>query len=426
VTLNLKRIPTGPYSQFVDELRRALIATDKAEITSLLDGVAGRRCLELLNPDSIRQIGAFFTPSVIANRLVEQFSVDGWENEVVFDPACGAGDLLLSVARRLPLKRTVSTTLRFWNRRLVGCDVSREFIEAAKLRLVLLAVSRGARLDGLATDLCELLTNIYRADGLALSYEYARSTCVIMNPPYGRVISSPQPWRNGSVTAAALFVERAVTRTRPGAQISTLLPEVLRTGTSYAAWRTYISNFAVSSRPEPLGLFSKHADVDVYIQYLDRRNLRYSVLPRTVSRSSRPTVGDHFNVSVGAVIPHRHLSIGPDVAYLRAQTAAPWSEIKRVRERRRFDGRLYQPPFVVVRRTSRSGDSQRAIASLVIGRRAVAVENHLIVATPKSGSAQVCRKLMHLLRSKDTDNWLNRHMCCRHLTTISVSSLPWK
>lgn len=419
------RVGTRPYSKFLDELRRALSNGVHADFKPLLDGRAATRCLALVSEASVRRLGAFFTPSYVARKVVRQLSVKAWANAVVFDPACGAADLLLPVAARLPVRVTASATLRLWNEHLSGCDVSSEFISAARLRLVLLAAKRGARLDGTPDALAALLSNLCVADGLSTAYGYEHSTHIIMNPPYGRVPRTVQPWREGTITAAALFVERAARLAAPGTQIVALLPEVLRTGSSYANWREHVGQFVLRSRPQSIGLFSEHADVDVFIQRFTRRRMAVALPSPRRQKSSNRTVGHKFAVWVGAVVPHRHKNSGPELRYLHAGNTSAWSEIKRIAETRKFRGRTFKPPFVVVRRTSRPGDSHRATATLVLGKRMVAVENHLLVIVPRRGGAALCRALVRLLRSPQTTEYLNRTMRCRHLTTASVSCLPW-
>lgn len=418
-------VGTRRYSKFLDELRRALSDGNTTTFNPLLDGRAAVRCFALVREKSVRRLGAFFTPSKVARKIVGQLSVESWTEGVFFDPACGAADLLLPIAERLPVKSTASATLRLWNERLFGRDISVEFISAARLRLVLLAAKRGARLDDTADGLADLLTNLSVGDGLAATEQYQRSSHIVMNPPFGRVSAGVHPWREGTITAAALFVERAVRLSTPGSDIVALLPEVLRTGTSYANWRDHVGAFASRSRPHSIGLFSEEADVDVFIQRFTRRPDRSTVGTRHRSKPVKQTVGDKFVVSVGAVVPHRDKKSGPEFAYLHAGNTAAWSEIQRIAEKRKFDRRTFTPPFVVVRRTSRPGDNHRAVATLVLGSRQVAVENHLLVLSPKRGGAALCRALVKLLRSRKTTEFLNETMRCRHLTTASVSSLPW-
>jgi hypothetical protein len=418
-------VGTRRYSNFIDELRRALAEGDAATFNPLLDGRAAAQCFALVPETSVRRLGAFFTPSKVARKIVGQLSVDEWTQAVFFDPACGAADLLLPIAAKLPVQPTASATLRLWNERLLGCDISAEFISAARLRLVLLAVKRGAQLDDTADSLANLLTNLFVGDGLSLTAEYQRSSHIVMNPPFGRISTGAHPWREGTITAAALFVERAVRLSTPGSEIVALLPEVLRTGTSYANWRNHVGALASRFRPQSIGLFSEEADVDVFIQRFARLPDGSTAAPRRRSKPVKQTVGDKFVVSVGAVVPHRDKASGPEFAYLHAGNTEAWSEIRRVSERRQFARRTFMPPFVVVRRTSRPGDHHRAVATLVLGSRQVAVENHLLVLSPKRGGAALCRALVKLLRSHETTEFLNGTIRCRHLTTASVSSLPW-
>ena len=175
------------------------------------------------------------------------------------------------------------------------------------------------------------------------------------------------------------------------------------------------------------GRFDKWTDVDVFILTLSKTNSKKSVGRiwwKSIKKAHQGRIGDRFKVHVGAVVPHRDLQKGPCVAYVHARTLTPWREVKRIGERRKFNGTLFEPPFVAVRRTSRPGD-KRAIASIVRGKRKVAVENHLIVLFPKRKTIGECRKLVQVLKSAETDRWLNKRIRCRHLTVQALQELPW-
>ncbi len=416
---------TRRFRHFFPELYRAIARPDTADCSRLLNGAAGARCSELLSTTTRRRLGAFFTPSSLADKATASLSVTDWDGTTVFDPACGAGDLLLPVARHLRTAHTVSATLALWNEVLLGHDISPEFVHAARLRLVLLARLRGARLDAAPATLAPLLTNIRVCDSLRSDVSWGISTHIIMNPPFCRLtLSGDHRWRRGTVNAAALFLHRAASLARPGTQIVAILPEVLRTGSSYRAWRVDLNRHILDSRTLSLGTFSREADVDVFL------NTMYACRPSASTQAGATTqgrhqVGAHFHVSVGAVVPHRHRPQGPTVAYLHARNASPWSTIRRINERRSFQGTLATPPFVAIRRTSRPGQGRRAVATLVLGQRRVAVENHLIVARPTNGSTTKCEQLMALLASDKSDRHLNRRIRCRHLTVGSITSLPW-
>jgi hypothetical protein len=84
------------------------------------------------------------------------------------------------------------------------------------------------------------------------------------------------------------------------------------------------------------------------------------------------------------------------------------------------------PPFVVIRRTSSPSDKFRASGTIIAGKKAVAVENHLIVIRPKNSTLKDCNELLKLLKSEQTNNFLNERMRCRHLTVGIVKKIPFQ
>jgi len=54
----------------------------------------------------------------------------------------------------------------------------------------------------------------------------------------------------------------------------------------------------------------------------------------------------------------------------------------------------------------------------------VYVDNHLIVLQPKKGGIANCRKLLKLLKTQSTDEWIDSQIRCRHLTVKVVSNIP--
>ena len=94
-------------------------------------------------------------------------------------------------------------------------------------------------------------------------------------------------------------------------------------------------------------------------------------------------------------------------------------------ESRRHEGKVYAPPFVAIRRTSRPGHPYRATATIIAGKIPVAVENHLIVCEPKNGTLRTCRELMRQLKTEAVNEFLNARIRCRHLTVGSVAAIPF-
>ena len=99
--------------------------------------------------------------------------------------------------------------------------------------------------------------------------------------------------------------------------------------------------------------------------------------------------------------------------------------MREFKQSRRHDGKVYKPPFVVIRRTSRPGHPYRAAATVIAGKRSVAVENHLIVCEPKNNKTQaMCKKLMAQLQTQVVNTFLDDRIRCRHLTVGAVAAIP--
>lgn len=302
--------------------------------------------------------GAFFTGASLAERAVSALGMSVQDSCRYFDPTCGAGDLLLAIARKMNIGATVAETLSQWGNRLVGCDISPVFVRAARARLALLAMRRvGCRESLTSRELAEAFPSITTADIRNCTDLYSQSDRIVMNPPYTLVnVSDKYVWSTGLTNAAACFAADAIVHCKAGARIVAILPDVLRSGTRYERWRTMVEKFA---------------------SIVDVRGLH------------------------------------------------PWSTKLRVSETRRFKGRLFEPPFVAIRRTSSPRDGRRAVATTVLGQEDVAVENHIIVCTPRDRSVESCQKFVARLMSQKTDEWLNERIRCRHLTLGAVGRLPW-
>lgn len=391
-----------------------------------LDGEPGRVLREQVPRIDLRRQGAYFTSYRLAKR-VANVAIGRTISPKVCDPACGAGDLLLAAAQLLPLQPTFKDTLSEWGGLLSGVDISSQFILLTKARLTLLA----AKLHRISPPFDSSLPpnpfpNVRIGNSLTPTQCMSDVDVIVMNPPFGYATAPADcDWASGRVNVAALFVDRAIRDAPEGSRIIAILPDVLRSGSRYVAWResTRVSGSVLCEKP--LGLFDKWTDVDVYLFHFEK-NLNYDK-SRTGFLSDQAThgVGKRFSVHVGSVIPHRHAETGPHAPYINARTLPPWGELTTIKTMRQFTGRLYEPPFVCVRRTSRPDSGRRAIATLVRSGNPVAVENHVVVLLPRDGTIETCRKLVRRLASPKTDKWLNTRVRCRHLTTSALSEMPW-
>lgn len=402
------------------------------DIAPALEGEPSRALRKLISLEDRRRDGVFFTGSKLTEKVA--FSLMGQlsESSVITDPACGGGDLLLASARHLPQKPGLLETLQSWGRNLQGTDIHSEFIHSTKLRLILQAVALGTERTRVQREhAARLFPQIRVEDGLTNVDQLKASTHIVTNPPFSMV---PTPtdcdWTSGAVNCAALFLDFITLNVEPGTRVFAILPDVLRSGSRYNRWRELITSRLSGVRLSQFGQFSQHADVDVFV--LEGKKSPSNVSPKTsvdlyLTRQVRgqPTVGDRFIIHVGPVVPHRHKKTGTDYPFLTPHNCPPWESIKQIATRRRFKGTVFRAPFVVIRRTSRSDDRDRAVGTVISGEEEMAVENHLILAIPRSGSLKDCQDLLRVLKSVTTSKWLNLRMCCRHLTVSSVASIPW-
>jgi len=403
--------------------------TKRSSIKPILDGQPAARLRDAIPLAARRDGGTFFTGSRLARQLVNQILREVPSDALIADTGCGAGDLLLASARKLPLAANLPETLRLWSSRLMGFDIRPEFVRATKARLTLLAIDRGLRFCTKnipkATDWFHM---VRRQDFLSCPDAIADASHIVINPPYTQMTAPANcTWANNKVSAAAVFTDACVSHASPGTQVAAILPDVLRSGSNYEKWRNHIESQSQNLRITTYGQFDKWTDIHVFLLTLSKSktpNTHKTLWWKSVKHPKDGKVGDYFDVHVGAVVPHRHAHKGPSMAYLHAKPLPRWATVKRITERRRFNGTLFQPPFVAVRRTSRPGDN-RAVATIILGKRQVAVENHLIVFLPKNNKLSECKNLLRTLKSPKTDQWLNNRIRCRHLTVESLKDLPW-
>jgi hypothetical protein len=417
----------APYVTQLTSLFAAPSASPRdPRLIAALDGEPSKQLRALVKLNLLRKTGTFFTSSMLAKKIIGH-SPHLWEAGAI-DPACGVGDLLIAVAQQLPVFATFEKTVEHWEKLLAGCDIHPEFVQATKLRLCLLALERGAHPPKKDIPVDGIFPHIVCTDGMTFASEGFMGT-LVMNPPYTR-IRAPQDceWASGKVSAAALFVDRWLSVLKYGRRLVAILPDVLRTGSNYRAWRERVLQRAGIESLNIIGPFDEHVDVDVFtLQLLLRARARHhqADLWKWNSTKRRLTVGDKFRVHAGTIVPHRDPKSGAVRAYLHAQAAPRWGQCLRITEKIKTKRPPFFPPFVAVRRTSSPNDSVRAVGTLVLGRRPVAVENHLLVLLPKRGGEKLCKTLLDILEQPETTGWLNKRIRCRHLTVESVQQIPW-
>ena len=359
-------------------------------VTEHLDGRASYELRAAVPIADLRRLGAFFTGERIARQMID-YASDPSDWPSIVDPACGCGDLLVAAAWHLPVSPGLEETLARWGEQLHGIDRVAEFVDVARQRLLLLALRRGARpLVRGRIDLPALLPGLQVGDGL--DHEGASGARLfLLNPPYG-LIPAPSDYASGAglTSEAALWVDALVTTMREGSRLIALLPEVLRSGSRYARWRDYVATHLDVAYVQSVGQFDALTDVDVFILTADRSSEPRRCGPSDrAGKSSRRRMHGHGRTGRRSTrSPYRtERSVHHD-------EGASARQLHRPTRQRRYAKRLFKPPFVVVRRTSRpTTNGPRLRPVVVVGDEPVAVENHLLVLVPHRPTAAACRRL---------------------------------
>ena len=391
-------------------------------LDSILDGGV-RRLYEGLVPAEFRRtLGVYFTPSHLAFSIAAGVPASA----AVFDPSTGAGDLLLACSARLTVQRSLEATLSKWGALLGGFEIQPSLVDVAKTRLLLAAMRRGSMPSRIESVQRDWFPHIRVADFMSAPRRMPENAAVVMNPPFG----SEKParrveWAGGRVSRAALHLEHVLDISPANTPIAALLPDVLRSGSRYRRWRDEMAQRLLVSSLQVHGRFSDSADVDVFQVRGVTRGSRLVAAKWRHSRRGGKTVGDAFELRVGPLVPHRHGNLGTRRRFADARSVRPWAVQTRLGTPRGFAGPCFEPPFVVFRRTSSPSDRERPVASVIGGKTPVAVENHLIVAIPRSGRKGDCLQLLEALHDKRARRSLDREVRCRHLTVGSVAALPF-
>ncbi|MCO5968249.1 DNA methyltransferase family protein [Actinoallomurus soli] len=409
------------------------------DVHAALNGHAARMLRTLVPLEFRRQTGAFFTSGPARDRFADLLAPadDAEQTAVFWDPTCGAGDLLLAAADTFPIRNTLSATLRAWNRSLHGHELQPAFAEVARLRLFIAAAARHrARGDKVRTNPeagSRAFNNVHVSDGLAALRTHKRfKGHIVLNPPFGPVQADAGcDWSSGMTSQAGIFFLEAAMTLAFGGTITAILPDVLRSGSRYRYWRERVSKLLEIKKISPFGRFDRYTNVDVFL--LQGRRLFASETPSAETQwwrslNASAYLEDLFNVRVGSVVDNRDPHEGREAPFLTARCMPPSGQMEVPERRRKYSGRLITPPFVAVRRTSRpnSDGSSRVRGVLLTGDEPIAVDNHLITLSPKSGNVDECFRLLEILASDEVAMWLDERIRCRHLTVGIIRSIPWR
>ena len=426
------------YEEFVDNLKielKSYKSTPKElwreTAYRFVNGFAAEEVRRLISLKKRRNDGVFFTDSLLAEKVLDMLQPSFNKQSVVYDAACGAGNLLIAASNYLNKVRIQPISKNY----LLGTDIHSEFVGAANLRLQmnnLLLLSK--KTNDIAKQKNGYLIKI--KTGLISNQFYKNATHIFLNPPFDQEKPDEKiGWAAGKVSMAAVFMEKAILFANPGTTIMAILPDVLRSGTRYEKWRNLVNKHCITERIELLGQFDKHADVDVYAIKLVKRQeftktsigqgAKKTIQSNKSKRIRKPKVlKDLFDIRVGPVVDFRDEKIGNELPYIVSRGLESWAIQTEIPLTRKHQGKSFEGPFVVIKRTSRATDKNRAVATIINTAGAVYVDNHLVMLMPKTKTVASCQLAIRILKNKKTNDWLNQEIRCRHLTVKAVMNIP--
>lgn len=377
-----------------------------------------------LSREEMRNTGSFFTGQKLASLVINKVRDDISLSSVVLDPTCGAGNLLIECSRSLQVCNTLSETLKAWGRVLRGYDLQSQFVDAAKVRIVLEALNRGVQLDCDLNQAISYLNEIRVVDALTITPEQLEDvTHVLMNPPFTNCSAPLRDfWKKGNVNLAGVIFDFYLRILPEKCKVSAILPDVLRSGTRYTYWREFVQS-KVNSSLEIYGRFNTKTDIDVFIlDGIIEKNEKTVIWYE--DNQSIDILSIYYDVCIGPLVAYRDPEEGTLYPYIDVKNANPWQVVTKFIEYRRYKGKSIQGPFVVIRRTSSPSQKYRLVPTIIKTKDYVAVENHLIVIKPKDNKISSCNRLLMLFKTQNINNYLNDRIRCRHLTVGAIKAIP--
>ncbi|MEO9325228.1 N-6 DNA methylase [Nocardioides sp. C4-1] len=153
--------------------------------------------------------GSFYTPAPLVEWVLDRVLADAGTGTTVLDPACGTGNFLLAVVRRLGPDAAA---------RVHGTDLDPVAVAISRLLL---------RIEAPGVDPAVLRANVRVADGLG-DHPGAPYDAVVGNPPFGGRLRPRGPVAArapGAYTdTSAVFFQRALDLVRPGGSVAMVQP----------------------------------------------------------------------------------------------------------------------------------------------------------------------------------------------------------
>jgi hypothetical protein len=209
-----------------------------------------------------RSLGEFFTPTEIADHLVNLVDYDPLTvgEHKVADPACGSGNLLAAVAAKIVQAAesgslAPTTVVSGLNHNICGFDIQPIAVLLTRLQLLLAGFPILKRLGSSKTNVYEALSFPYvrLRDPLCAPEDlwdlFAPFDTIVGNPPFLKVTKDRLPFIEhyqsilaGQPNLYQLFLWWAIKASRPGGRVAFLVPQPIRAGHYLRKLREEIAN----------------------------------------------------------------------------------------------------------------------------------------------------------------------------------------
>lgn len=227
-----RNLPSPSLAAFLNPpLQRATAALAPASVVEL-GFLIGSLYTSLLPPDLRAGRGAYYTPPLLAERLLDLLAAEGcdWADVRVLDPACGGGAFLVPVANRIlgdyrircldPEERLLALASAIY-----GIEIDPFAAWMTEVILELLAIDDTRRVGRPLAARIEVQDALESPERLADGFDV-----VVGNPPYGRVrLTAGQRAEfsrslHGHANLYGLFLDAALRWRKPDGLIGFVTP----------------------------------------------------------------------------------------------------------------------------------------------------------------------------------------------------------
>lgn len=264
----------------------------------------------------------YYTPDAVVNFMVAALAPK--VGETVYDPACGAGNLLVAAYERLKAEVT-----RPAGEVLIQRDIAGREIESLQLRLCYMQML----LKGMGNSAISCYDPSKPSEDGAAQFDI-----ILTNPPFGKNKPPPPPERGmeqpGQPEDRALEYAMSKLRRREGARCGVIVSEgfLFRGGRTAATRRRLLDEYNLFMLVKlPAGVFGPHSSVSTSILFFEwpgptKEVLYYKLSPQAGRRAGKNelTFEKHFSRILAALQTwnrHRREGGAPP-----GQTTATWVE----------------------------------------------------------------------------------------------------